>query len=251
MRQPITLLLALLTLVLATACYEDNIACLDANASNYDILADEACPDCCTYPSFNIDVNRVWADSAFSLNDTLPDGAGNDFRLIRFRVYLTDLVLVAGTEVLPTPENLITVGLIAGTDTVETAFNANLALIQSSTTASTIGTLRVGEAPAASPLSTQVNLLNFNDGAGYLTASAEYILTATNDTVRVDVRGDQLLDLDFGTPVAPLRGVKLTVNMEANYKRVFGTTDLSSDETTVAADIFAGLADWLTITGVE
>lgn len=264
----------LLLPLLITACYEDNIACLDPSATNYDILADEACPDCCSYPSFSIDVAPVWADSAFSLNDTLPDGAGNDFRLIRFRVYLTDLVLVAGAEVLPTPENLITVGVIAGTDTVETELNANLALIQSGTTGSTIGTLRVGEealtqvqgrlgmssdfpavyppsAPASSPLSTQVNLLNFNDDTGYLTASAEYILTATNDTVRVDVRGDRLLDLDFGAPVAPVRGANLTVEIEANYQEVFGNTNLAAGDAAVAADILAGLEDWLLVVGVR
>lgn len=268
-------LFLLLPLVLITACYEDNIACLDPDATNYDILADEACPDCCTYPSFSIDVDRVWADSAYSLSDTLPDGAGNDFRLLRFRVYLTEVGLEAGSEALPVPENVITVGVLSGTDTVETELNANLALVQSSgTTTALIGRLRVGEealtrvrarlgmssdfpavyppaAPAASPLSTQAGLLNFNDGAGYLTASAEYILTATDDTVRVDVRGDRLLDLDFAVPVAPLRGFNLTVEMEANYKEVFGTTDLAASEAAVAADILTGLEEWLLVVGVR
>lgn len=264
-----------LTLFLASACYEDVIDCTDPDATNFNILADEACPECCTYPSFSIDVDRVWADSAFSLNDTLPDGAGNDFRLLSFRVYLTEVELEASTEVLPIPENVITVGVISGTDTVETELNANLALLQSTgTTTALIGRLRLGEAaltrlrarlgmsgdfpavyspsaPAASPLSTQAGLLNFNDGAGYLTASAEYILTATNDTVRVDVRGDRLLDLNFAVPVAPLRGVNLTVEMEADYKEVFGNTNLAADETTVAAGILAGLENWLSVTGVR
>lgn len=269
------LLLSLLLPLLLISCYEDNIACLDLDATNYDILADEACPDCCTYPTFSIDVDHFWADSTLALTDTLPDGAGNDFRLIRFRVYLTDVVLEAGTEVLPVPANVITVGVLNGTDTVETELNANLALVQSSVTSSyTIGVLRTGEealtrvqarlgmssdfpavyppaAPATSPLSTQEGLLNFNDGAGYLTASAEYILTATDDTVRVDVRGDRLIDLDFAVPVAPLRGVNLTVEMEADYEQVFGTTNLAAGETAVAAGILDGLEEWLTVVGVR
>jgi len=106
-------------------------------------------------------------------------------------------------------------------------------------------------APAASPLSTQVGRLNFNDGAGYLTASAEYILTDTNDTVRVDVRGDRLFELDFGQPVPPLRGVNLTVEIAANYKDIFGAANLTADEASVADAILAGLENWLVITGIR
>jgi len=275
MRQPICHLLALLTLFTASACYEDNIACLDLDATNYDILADQACPDCCVFPGFNIDVARVWADSAYSLSDTLPDEAGNNFRLLRFRVYLTELELGAGDEVLPTPENPVELSIIAGADTVETELNANLALLQSSgATTALVGRLRAGtaaltqvrgrigmsndfpavypfSAPAASPLSTQVGRLNFNDGAGYLTASAEYILTDTNDTVRVDVRGDRLFELDFGQPVPPLRGVNLTVEIAANYKDIFGAANLTADEASVADAILAGLENWLVITGIR
>lgn len=262
--------------LLLTACYEDVNDCLDLDATNFNILADEGCSDCCTFPSLSIEVARMWGDTTFLLTDTLSDGAGNDFKLIRFRVYLTELELVGLGGVLPTPENIITVGIIEGADTVETEFNANLALVQSSSSTSTaeIGTLLVGEAalmqvqgrigmssdfpaiyppsaPTTSPLSTQEGLLNFNDGNGYLTASAEYVLIVTDDTVRVDIRGDLLLDLDLPAPESPARGDDVTVEMEADYEAVFGTTDLSAEETEVAAGILAGLESWLSAVGID
>lgn len=276
MRLPIILLPALLILTLASACYEDNIACLDPDATNFDILADQSCPDCCEFPTFSMDVDRFWADSTFQTTDVYPDGAGNLIRVLNFRVYLTELELVAGTGVLPAPVNEVEVGILSGSDTVLTDFNANLALLETTTssTTSTLGQLRIGtEAltqvqgrvgtaadfpaivpstpPAASPLSTQAGLLNFNDGRGYLTASAEYLLIATDDTVRVDLYNTEPFVLDFGGSLEPLRGVNLTLELAADYREVFGTIDLSADETTVANGIFAGLGEWLTVTGAR
>jgi hypothetical protein len=269
-------LFAFLTFCLSTACYEDNIACLDPDATNYDILSDEACPDCCTYPTFSLDVDRIWGDTILFADSIYQDGAGNDFRLIRFRVYLSELGLAAGGTELPIPENEVEVGILSGTDTVLTTINANVVLVSSasSSTTSTVGRLRVGidsltqllgifglgddftavyppSAPAASPLSTQVGLLNFNDGQGYLTASAEYVLTATDDTVRVDARGLQAFVLDFPGPLAPLRGVDLTLELEADYEQVFGATDLTGTETQVAAGLLNGVQRWFTVVGVR
>ena len=270
------LLLFVLLPLLASACYEDNVACLDPDATNYDILADEACPDCCEFPVFSLDVARRWADSSFRTTDVYPDGAGNQIRVLDFRVYLTELGLSTATETLPEPLNEIEVGVLSGGDTVLTDFNANLALLETNTTATSrdIGRLRVGTealtqvqgrlgtapdypaivpatAPAASPLSTQAGLLNFNDGAGYLTASARYLLVATNDTVRVDLYDSTPFALRFPGPLAPLRGVDLTLEIDADYREVFGTIDLSADRETVADGIFAGLQRWLTVTGVR
>lgn len=275
MRLP-TFLFALLPFLLFS-CYEDNIACLDPDATNYDILADQACPDdCCEFPNLSLDVDRLWADSAFRTADVYPDGAGNQIRVLNFRVYLTEIELGTQNEILPTPVNEIEVGVVSGSDTVLTDFNANLLLLQTTTssTTSNVGRLRVGTealtqvqgrigtaedfpaivpstAPAASPLSTQAGLLNFNDGQGYLTASAQYLLVATNDTVRVDLYNSEPFVLNFPFLLEPLRGTNLTLELNANYREVFGTIDLSADENTVAGGILAGLRRWLVVTGVR
>jgi hypothetical protein len=270
------LLLSSLLPFLFFSCYEDNIACLDVDAANYDILADQACPDCCEFPTFSMDVDRIWADSAFRTTDVYPDGAGNQIRVLDFRVYLTELELVAQGQTLPTPVNEIELSVLSGSDTVLTDFNANLLLLQTTTRSSNsaVGRLSVGTAaltqvqgrvgmaedfpaiipstaPAASPLSTQPGLLNFNDGRGYLTASAEYLLLATNDTVRIDLYDSEPFALNFPFQLQPLRGVNLTLELSADYREVFGSTDLSADENMVANGIFAGLERWLVVTGAR
>jgi len=267
-----SLLLFVFLPLLTASCYEDRIDCLDPDATNYDLRADEACPDdCCTYPTFSLDVERFWGEQAFSLTDTFTDGALNEFRIIRFRFYLSELELVAGETILPTPENIIEAGVISGTDTLLTELNTNLILASSSgSTTSSAGTLRTGtealtqvqglvgmssvfndvyppSAPAASPLSTQVNLLNFNDGNGYLTASAEFILIATNDTVRVDVYDTAPLLLDFPTAVDPLRGSNITVELAADYQTAFGNVNLATEPERIG-EFLAGM---FTIIGVR
>lgn len=256
----------------AASCYEDRIDCLDPDATNYDLRADEACPDdCCTYPTFSLDAQRFWGEEVFSLTDTFTDGALNEFRIIRFRLYLSELELVAGATILPTPENTIEAGVISGADTITTEFNANLILVSSSgSTTSSAGTLRTGNealtqvqglvgmssvfddvyppsAPSDSPLSTQINLLNFNDGNGYLTASAEFVLTTTNDTVRVDLYDTTPLLLDFPTAVEPVRGANLTVELAADYQTVFGNVNLATEPERIG-EFLAGM---FTIIGVR
>lgn len=269
---PLRLLPFLFLLLLAAACYEDNIDCLDPDATNYDLRADEACPDdCCTYPTFSLDAQRFWGEEVFSLTDTFTDGALNEFRIIRFRLYLSELELVAGETILPTPENTIEAGVISGADTITTELNANLILVSSSgTTTSSVGTLRTGNealtqvqglvgmssvfvdvyppsAPTGSPLATQINLLNFNDGNGYLTASAEFILTATDDTVRVDIYDTAPLLLDFPTAVDPVRGTNLTVELATDYQVVFGNVNLATEPERIG-EFLAGM---FTIIGVR
>ncbi len=269
---PRRFLLFLFLPLLAASCYEDRIDCLDPDATNYDLRADEACPDdCCTYPTFSLDPQRFWGDEIFTLADTFTDGALNQFRIIRFRVYLSELELVAGDNLLPTPENLVEVGVISGTDTITTELNANLILASSSgSPTSSVGTLRTGSealtqvqglvgmsdvfndvyppsAPSGSPLATQINLLNFNDGNGYLTASAEFVLIATNDTVRVDLYDTTPLLLDFPTAVEPVRGANLTVELAADYQTVFGSINLATEPERIG-EFLAGM---FTIIGVR
>ena len=207
-------LLILLTLACTlTACYEDRIACLDPDASNYDLRADEACPDdCCNFPNLTVNFTRTFNGQPFSRDSVYVDGAGNRFTIQRLRFYLGDVQLLAGDRLLPTPENEIEIQRAAAGDTLAINVNDNNLLVTTEGGNRTVGTYRGGvaaltglsanlglvpsvgvllpsTAPAASPLATQVGLLNFNDGRGYLQASLEYTLVASRETFRTYVIG--------------------------------------------------------------
>lgn len=91
-------LVALLLTAALPACFEPVEGCLDVSAVNYQVDADEPCPDCCAYPQIKLDVLHkiVLPDTALNLEyDTeYRDGAGNPFQISRIEFYLSDLQLI-------------------------------------------------------------------------------------------------------------------------------------------------------------
>jgi hypothetical protein len=63
--------------------------CLDINASNFDLNADRACPDCCTYPSVFLTLSQKWVDRNFALTDTLRDIHDRPYRINDLKYYLS------------------------------------------------------------------------------------------------------------------------------------------------------------------
>lgn len=93
-------------ILLLPACYEPKEGCLDAQATNFDLEADEACSDCCEYPTFQLALqHRIvligQEAKRFSTDSVYYDGSGQPFRFENIRFYLSNLRLVRadGTEV--------------------------------------------------------------------------------------------------------------------------------------------------------
>ena len=260
------LLFLFITLLLLTSCYEDRIACLDPDASNYDLQADEACPDdCCTYPNFTVELTRSFGERAFSLDSTYTDGAGNRFKIQRLRFYLGDVGLLANDRPLPVPENIIEVREAIAGDTLLAESNDSNLLVTTTGGNRVVGAYRSGGersltalsanlglvprigavvprfAPAASPLSTQAGLLNFNDGRGYVQASLEYVLLGSNDTVRVDTYGSEPFVLPFPAAVEPQRGSALTVTVHVDYGLALGMANLAVNPAAFVDNLVAAL----------
>ena len=141
----LSLSLCLSLLLLLPSCYEDRIGCLDGDATNFDLLADQSCPDCCEYPDLSVDVDHFYGLETFSLDSVYVDGAGNSFQVTRLRYYLSDLRLGTLSSTLEEPENVAELQVIEGADTVTTTLNADVALITAGSNAvSVLGRLRVG-----------------------------------------------------------------------------------------------------------
>lgn len=268
-------LLFLCLLLVLPSCYEDRIGCLDPDAANFDERADEACPDdCCAYPTLSLDVSRVWGDTSLASLDVLIDGAGNAFTLTQFRFYFSEVAVVTEGGVIPAT-NEIETNVLVGGDTVLTAFNANLALIESTGSATeSVGQIQLGtaaltqvqgvfgtpddfpavyppDAPPGSPLVTQRGLLNFNDGNGYLLGSLEVLLLADSTSRRIDLPGNLPVDLPFGASVAPIRGANLTVEINADYQTLLGGVNLLADDATLMAALRSRLIFFLNVTGIR
>jgi len=85
--------------LLLPACYEPKEGCLDAQATNFDLDTDEACSDCCTYPTLQLALqHRIvligQEAKRFSTDSVYYDGSGQPFRFNDIRFYLSNLRLV-------------------------------------------------------------------------------------------------------------------------------------------------------------
>jgi len=95
-------------IILATSsCYEAQDGCLDLNATNYDVMADEFCPDdCCNYPSLNLAFRHLIVPTDFPdttiflrYNTFYPtfDNTLDTFTIERIRYFLSNIRLVRPT----------------------------------------------------------------------------------------------------------------------------------------------------------
>jgi len=85
--------------LLALSCTQPVEGCLDIEASNYQVDADNPCGDCCVYPELRLvfrHKQQVSPDTTlnFSYDSLFTDGAGNLFRIRDIRYYLQGAALL-------------------------------------------------------------------------------------------------------------------------------------------------------------
>lgn len=76
-----------------SACYVRKEGCLDTLASNYELTADDACLDCCTYPNLTLNFKHMAGDSIFSPDSTYTNDLNETFKLLDVRFYLSSFTL--------------------------------------------------------------------------------------------------------------------------------------------------------------
>lgn len=63
--------------------------CLDVNADNFNLNAEQSCDDCCTYPSMSLSLTQLWGDRNFTITDTLYDVNDKSYRIIGLDYFLS------------------------------------------------------------------------------------------------------------------------------------------------------------------
>lgn len=259
-----SLRLLILLLPLLTACYEDRAGCLDPDAANYDLVADEDCPACCAYPALSVRLTTVWGEDPFVAGDTYTDGAGNDFQVVAFRYYLGDLRLLSAAADLPEPQRPLVLTDRSG---AQVNLNGNYLLASTAPSTTGVGAFRLGQTPvsgfagtyglperyrniepASAPpgdaLRTQPRRLNFLDDRGYAQARLEYTTETGGDTLSVSAYGSEPFAFTFAEAVTPSRGADLQLDLEADLEVLLGGLDLAADST-IVADGIRGRIDFL------
>lgn len=75
------------------SCYNPQEGCLDTQASNYAIIADRSCEDCCQYPELMIKMVHMMQDSSFDATDTFVNQMGQRYSIQDVRFYLAGFIL--------------------------------------------------------------------------------------------------------------------------------------------------------------
>lgn len=85
--------LGFLWLVSMLSCYTRKEACLDVLSSNYDVSADDACTDCCTFPKLKIEIIHQVKDSIYNVDSIYTNDLNQAFRILDVRFYLSSFEL--------------------------------------------------------------------------------------------------------------------------------------------------------------
>ncbi|WP_116107417.1 MbnP family protein [Lewinella sp. IMCC34191] len=240
-----------------SSCYEEVVGCLDPDANNYALGADEACPDCCTYPALSVRISTVWGDAPIEVGGTYADVKKDSFQLVDFRYYLGDLRLQSSAIELPEPFRPVELEEYVGGNVREVTLNGNYLLASATRRSTTVGGVRIGEvpltgisgtyglaeryrnvvpatAPSSDALRTQPRRLNYRDGRGYVQSRLEFTRTRGGDTISVSAYGSVPFELPFGDAVRPARGADILLDLEADLQQLLGDLDLSADTATIA-----------------
>ena len=70
------------------SCYTRKEACLDVLAANYDVSADDACLDCCTYPKLKLEIQHFVKDSVYSNTTIYTNDLNQSFKILDVRFYV-------------------------------------------------------------------------------------------------------------------------------------------------------------------
>lgn len=90
------LITGLLILISINGCNTRIQGCLDVNAANFNLNAEQSCDGCCTYPSLSLSLTQKWGERNFSTMDTLYDIDGKAYKLNSLVYFLSDWTWVDG-----------------------------------------------------------------------------------------------------------------------------------------------------------
>lgn len=240
------------------SCYQPRTGCLNPQAVNYDFAADEACSDCCTWPSLRLQVKHRYQPPAQP--DTLlplkyhqplkvfPDTA-HPFSLERFRFWIGHLHLWTqdGTEysVLDTLHVQLPDGTVVAIEDNFTVADRDIFSAQTLGSHRATGLvagvkLRVGLDSlerALDPLSLEpehplrrwADSVLFDPEQGFLSGRARIMPdTASADTLDVQWLQPLELTLWLDAPAFVPRGRVVEVTLVINYTRLFEGIDFAA-----------------------
>lgn len=90
----LNIVFGLLVIILSlSSCYENVEGCLDPDSTNYNVVADLDCEDCCKYPALSLLAAYVLGETSYNRIDTVTNDIGIEFVIEDTQVYFSEVVL--------------------------------------------------------------------------------------------------------------------------------------------------------------
>lgn len=235
--------IGLLIICLSSACYDRESGCLDVEATNFNVQVDDACSDCCTYPTLSLSIKHVFGDTVLPFGSDFTLDSIDYFKLIDWRFYISQVkLLTSGTEngVLDTISLVLLDNGVIAKEVVED----NYGIITRNTFTLNIGTIRlsglidniqfsvgldarsnqtIGDSMSTThPLGIQTDSMYVDTDNGYLFNTFQFVkdtITGT-DTSQLSVIGDaNLINFSFPYNQSITKGSNITIDLEVDYKK--------------------------------
>lgn len=271
-----TVLILLLGLGSLTACFEGDEGCLDVDALNFDVSADEACGDCCNYPNISL----TFSHKVYQGSDTLNFGyqtpyfnnLGQYFAFDQISYYISDVGFITEEGNLEAVLDLVDLPVLEDNDTTFIEISDNFILTAPDNFRSQIaGTfIYAGEVTALKiglglpeivhqsepslwsnedhPLAEQIPPMYDETQARYLYNRVEFFrdtsdFLAIPDVIQITEEDDRI-NLLLPVSGAIPSGFNVNVTLEVDYLRWFAGVDILNDSNEVIKNkIVANLAD--------
>lgn len=211
------------------ACQDPVEGCLDVNATNYSVAADDPCSDCCTYPTFSLQIFHRFDSLVFSF-DSIYEFAGSDAKFQQSIFYLSDFKLLSLTDSFEVIDT-ITLDIIgAGTE----VFKDDYTLVSRSVNSFEYEVGEIRGKGTYSALRFKVGLAGNAAFANAEVLPEEHPLALSTDTLwtfpegyvfhRVIIEPDTLLDPSVTRQIdikGPSRLVEITLSLEKEIELGF------------------------------
>ncbi len=232
---------------LFSACYEPQEGCLDPEATNLDLMADNACCCCCTYPNLLLSMQHTFQDTfIFRYNDTFNVN-GTEVIFYQMQFYVSEIKLISGSAEFQVRNDIEVYTSSGSTFSVTDDF----LLASRNTNTYAVGGFRepgsyeglaflvgvndvlddiiLDSLPSDHPLGVQDDSMYVNDN--YLSIRMAYKpLNVGLDSTVLEIFETAAINLSTSTPLTVTSGFDKTINLQIAYDKWFDGVDFSSGD---------------------
>ncbi len=252
-------------LILLLGCYEPKNGCLDIEATNYDVSADDPCDGCCKYPSISLQVQHYVVlpnqpDTAFVLKYGTkyqsPFDTNHYFFIDRGRFFVADLHLIrASGEAVGVVDSVWLPLIIGDSVYVQNNFSKHDRDIFQAAKIGTIKTVgmfsgarftlglppqilnevEIDSVTTGHPLAVKNDTLSYDTLTGIIPLHLIFRPDSLAGTPPIDLRfyDAKQISLDFPQPLAIERGYNVKLVIRLNYMALFKDIDFQNDSPSI------------------